>query len=155
MRSHANQQAAKPPKSYGAYLVNVELTSNQSLDEQTKDRDDWLRYFSVRNSLIVNPLYGRTNRTETARFLLKQLLLYIVSMRYGLAAILIMALEDFLSGPNSTAASKRPRSGRLRVEHDAPAGRHCPRCLRRPLRETRRDRGRNATATVRLNRSKR
>lgn len=30
-----------------------------------------------------------------------------------------MAIEDFLSGPNSTAASKRPRSGRLRVEHDA------------------------------------
>ncbi len=68
-------------------------------DFHWKDLDDWPRYFSLRNSLIVNALYGRADRTDTARFLLKQLLLYIVSMRYGLAATLIMAVEDFLTGP--------------------------------------------------------
>lgn len=69
-------------------------------DLHWKDWDDWPRYFSLRNSLIVHALYGRSNRTDTARFLLGQLLLYIASMRYGLAATLIMAVEDFLVGPD-------------------------------------------------------
>ncbi len=68
-------------------------------DFHWKDWDDWYRYFNLRNSLIVNALHGQPNRTHTARFLLKELLLYIVSMRYGLAATLIMAVEDFLTGP--------------------------------------------------------
>lgn len=68
-------------------------------DFHWKDWDDWHRYFNLRNSLIVNALHGRPNRTDSARFLLKELLLYLVSMRYGLAATLIMAVEDFLVGP--------------------------------------------------------
>ena len=68
-------------------------------DFHWKDWDDWYRYFNLRNSLIVHALHGRPNRTDTARFLLKELLLYIVSMRYGLAATLIMAVEDFMAGP--------------------------------------------------------
>ncbi len=68
-------------------------------DFHWKDWDDWCRYFSLRNSLIVNALYGEPGTISTARFLLGQLLLYIASMRYGLAATLIMAVEDFLAGP--------------------------------------------------------
>lgn len=68
-------------------------------DFHWKDWDDWPRYFSLRNSLIVNALYGPPTRTATVRFLLSQLLTYLVSMRYGLAATLIMAVEDFLTGP--------------------------------------------------------
>ncbi|MGH3772597.1 MAG: glycosyltransferase [Pseudonocardiaceae bacterium] len=68
-------------------------------DFHWKDWDDWCRYFSLRNSLIVHALYGRSNRTDTARFLLKGLLSDIVSMRYGLAATMIMAVTDFLAGP--------------------------------------------------------
>lgn len=64
-----------------------------------KDWDDWHAYFSLRNSLIVNALYGRPNRADPARFVVWELLLYLVSMRYGLAATLLMAVEDFLSGP--------------------------------------------------------
>jgi galactofuranosylgalactofuranosylrhamnosyl-N-acetylglucosaminyl-diphospho-decaprenol beta-1,5/1,6-galactofuranosyltransferase len=69
-------------------------------DFHWKDWDDWPRYFSLRNSLIVNALHSQPNRIITARFLLGQLLLYIASMRYGLAATLIMAVEDFLAGPD-------------------------------------------------------
>jgi galactofuranosylgalactofuranosylrhamnosyl-N-acetylglucosaminyl-diphospho-decaprenol beta-1,5/1,6-galactofuranosyltransferase len=68
-------------------------------DFHWKDWDDWYRYFNLRNSLIVNALHGRPHRTDTARFVVKDLLLYLVSMQYGLAATLIMAVEDFLAGP--------------------------------------------------------
>lgn len=68
-------------------------------DLHWKDWDDWHAYFSLRNSLIVNALYGRPNRADPARFVVWELLLYLVSMRYGLAATLLMAVEDFLSGP--------------------------------------------------------
>ncbi|HET9254965.1 MAG TPA: glycosyltransferase [Pseudonocardiaceae bacterium] len=68
-------------------------------DFHWKDWDDWYRYFNLRNSLIVNALHGRPGRADSARFVLKELLNYIVSMRYGLAATLITAAEDFLIGP--------------------------------------------------------
>jgi galactofuranosylgalactofuranosylrhamnosyl-N-acetylglucosaminyl-diphospho-decaprenol beta-1,5/1,6-galactofuranosyltransferase len=68
-------------------------------DFHWKDWDDWYRYFNLRNSLIVNALHGHPSRVNPARFVLRELLLYIVSMQYGLAATLIMAVEDFLSGP--------------------------------------------------------
>jgi galactofuranosylgalactofuranosylrhamnosyl-N-acetylglucosaminyl-diphospho-decaprenol beta-1,5/1,6-galactofuranosyltransferase len=69
-------------------------------DFHWKDWDDWPRYFSVRNALIVQALYGPPTTMATARFLLGELLTYLASMRYGLAATLIMAVEDFLAGPN-------------------------------------------------------
>jgi galactofuranosylgalactofuranosylrhamnosyl-N-acetylglucosaminyl-diphospho-decaprenol beta-1,5/1,6-galactofuranosyltransferase len=70
-------------------------------DFSWKDWDDWPRYFSFRNSLIVHALYGSPARMATARFLLRELLTYLASMRYGLAATLIMAVEDFLAGPDA------------------------------------------------------
>ncbi|MGH3981565.1 MAG: glycosyltransferase [Pseudonocardiaceae bacterium] len=89
-------------------------------DFHWKDWDDWPRYFSLRNSLIVNALHGQPRSTGTARFLMGQLLLYVASMRYGLAATLIMAVEDFLAGPDilhdggiESAAAVR----KLRAEH--------------------------------------
>lgn len=69
-------------------------------DFHWKDWDDWPRYFSLRNALIVQALYGPPTTMATARFLLGELLTYLASMRYGLAATLIMAVEDFLAGPS-------------------------------------------------------
>jgi galactofuranosylgalactofuranosylrhamnosyl-N-acetylglucosaminyl-diphospho-decaprenol beta-1,5/1,6-galactofuranosyltransferase len=86
-------------RSHGFPTVTLAGAGVWHADFHWKDWDDWPRYFSLRNSLIVNALYGRANRTDTARFMLKELLYYIVSMRYGLAATLIMAIEDFLAGP--------------------------------------------------------
>jgi galactofuranosylgalactofuranosylrhamnosyl-N-acetylglucosaminyl-diphospho-decaprenol beta-1,5/1,6-galactofuranosyltransferase len=65
-----------------------------------KDWDDWPRYFSLRNSLVVSALHGEFNPQRTARWLFRELATYLVSMRYGLAATLITAVEDFLTGPS-------------------------------------------------------
>jgi len=69
-------------------------------DFSWKDWDDWARYFSLRNGLIVSSLHGDFSPTGTARFLFSELLRYLTSMRYGLAATLIAAVEDFLRGPD-------------------------------------------------------
>lgn len=68
-------------------------------DFEWKDWDDWPRYFSLRNSLIVSALHSEFDVRRTAGWLFTELLHYLVSMRYGLAATLIMAVEDFLAGP--------------------------------------------------------
>ncbi|CAM3872697.1 glycosyltransferase [Kibdelosporangium persicum] len=66
-----------------------------------KDWDDWARYFSLRNSLITSALHwdGFDGKTA-AKVLAKQLAEYLVSMQYGMAATLLKALEDFLTGPS-------------------------------------------------------
>lgn len=64
-----------------------------------KDWDDWSRYFSLRNALIVSALHGDFDVGQAVAFLSAELWRYLVSMRYGLARTLIMAVEDFLRGP--------------------------------------------------------
>lgn len=86
-------------RSHGYPTVTLPGAGVWHADFHWKDWDDWPRYFSLRNSLIVNALHGQPTKIATARCLLGQLLLYIASMRYGLAATLIMAVEDFLVGP--------------------------------------------------------
>jgi galactofuranosylgalactofuranosylrhamnosyl-N-acetylglucosaminyl-diphospho-decaprenol beta-1,5/1,6-galactofuranosyltransferase len=85
-----------------------------------KDWDDWPRYFSVRNALIVSALHGEFDVARTTRFLAGELCRYLVSMRYGLALTLIVAIEDFLSGPGVlTDGGQRAVAGvrRLRAEY--------------------------------------
>ena len=72
-------------------------------DFHWKEWDDWPRYFSLRNGLIVSALYGGFDLRRNARFLADELAHYLVSMRYGLAATLIKAVEDFLAGPEMLA----------------------------------------------------
>jgi galactofuranosylgalactofuranosylrhamnosyl-N-acetylglucosaminyl-diphospho-decaprenol beta-1,5/1,6-galactofuranosyltransferase len=68
-----------------------------------KNWDDWSRYFSFRNSLITSALHSDFNRRRIVEHLAKQLTEAIVSMRYGLAALIIRAVEDFLRGPDVLA----------------------------------------------------
>jgi galactofuranosylgalactofuranosylrhamnosyl-N-acetylglucosaminyl-diphospho-decaprenol beta-1,5/1,6-galactofuranosyltransferase len=68
-----------------------------------KNWDDWSRYFSFRNSLITSALHSDFDRRRIAEHLAKQLIENLVSMRYGLAALTIRAIEDFLRGPEVLA----------------------------------------------------
>ncbi|MGY1986966.1 glycosyltransferase [Blastococcus sp. SYSU DS0669] len=68
-----------------------------------KNWDDWSRYFSFRNSLIVSALHSDFDRRRIVEHLARQLTDYLVSMRYGLAALMLRAVEDFLSGPDVLA----------------------------------------------------
>jgi galactofuranosylgalactofuranosylrhamnosyl-N-acetylglucosaminyl-diphospho-decaprenol beta-1,5/1,6-galactofuranosyltransferase len=72
-------------------------------DFSWKNWDDWSRYFSYRNSLITSALHSGFDRRSIAEHLAKQLVDALVSMRYGLAALLIRAVEDFLRGPEVLA----------------------------------------------------
>jgi galactofuranosylgalactofuranosylrhamnosyl-N-acetylglucosaminyl-diphospho-decaprenol beta-1,5/1,6-galactofuranosyltransferase len=89
-------------------------------DFSWKDWDDWPRYFSLRNSMIVSALHSDFNVTRTARILLGELFRYLGSMRYGLAATLIMAVEDFMRGPDVLAdggAESAAAIRKMRAEH--------------------------------------
>jgi galactofuranosylgalactofuranosylrhamnosyl-N-acetylglucosaminyl-diphospho-decaprenol beta-1,5/1,6-galactofuranosyltransferase len=65
-----------------------------------KNWDDWSRYFSFRNALITSALHSGFDRRRVVEYLAKQLGSYLLSMRYGLAELLIRAVEDFLRGPD-------------------------------------------------------
>lgn len=65
-----------------------------------KDFDDWARYFSTRNSLIVGALHGDVTTKSIRRQFLRQISEYLVAMQYGLAATTLRGIEDFLSGPD-------------------------------------------------------
>jgi galactofuranosylgalactofuranosylrhamnosyl-N-acetylglucosaminyl-diphospho-decaprenol beta-1,5/1,6-galactofuranosyltransferase len=69
------------------------------LDFDWKDWDDWHRYFNLRNSMITSALHSDFDQSRIAIGLLHQLVRYLVSMQYGLAATLIKAVDDFLAGP--------------------------------------------------------
>jgi galactofuranosylgalactofuranosylrhamnosyl-N-acetylglucosaminyl-diphospho-decaprenol beta-1,5/1,6-galactofuranosyltransferase len=68
-----------------------------------KNWDDWSRYFSFRNSLITSALHSDFDRRRIVEHLAQQLTEAIVSMRYGLAALIIRAVEDFLRVPDVLA----------------------------------------------------
>jgi galactofuranosylgalactofuranosylrhamnosyl-N-acetylglucosaminyl-diphospho-decaprenol beta-1,5/1,6-galactofuranosyltransferase len=70
-------------------------------DFSWKNWDDWSRYFSFRNSLIASALHSDFDRRRIVDHLARQLADYLVTMRYGLAALMIRAVEDFLRGPEA------------------------------------------------------
>ena len=64
-----------------------------------KDYDDWARYFSTRNSLIVASLHADLDPKRTARLLFDTISKHLVAMQYGLAHTVLSGIEDFLDGP--------------------------------------------------------
>jgi len=70
-------------------------------DFDWKDEDDWTRYFTLRNALIIDALHGAFNPRASARVVARWIAECLVSMRYAEAATLIRAVEDFLRGPDS------------------------------------------------------
>ena len=69
-------------------------------DFHWKDRDEFMRYFSVRNSLITHALHGNIDTKATGRWLAREITEALVSMQYGMAYTMIRGLEDFLKGPD-------------------------------------------------------
>jgi galactofuranosylgalactofuranosylrhamnosyl-N-acetylglucosaminyl-diphospho-decaprenol beta-1,5/1,6-galactofuranosyltransferase len=69
-------------------------------DFDWKDRDEFFRYFSVRNSLITHALHGTIDPKATSRWLTREITEGLVSMQYGMAYTMIRGIEDFLAGPS-------------------------------------------------------
>ncbi|GAA0936856.1 glycosyltransferase [Nonomuraea longicatena] len=64
-----------------------------------KDLDEFNRYFLLRNYTIISALHGRFTLLRLVRKLAAEFAQHLLSMRYGLAETLLMAVEDFLAGP--------------------------------------------------------
>jgi galactofuranosylgalactofuranosylrhamnosyl-N-acetylglucosaminyl-diphospho-decaprenol beta-1,5/1,6-galactofuranosyltransferase len=73
------------------------------LDFDWKDVDKWGEYFAIRNAMIVATLQPGFDPRRTARSLVARITRSLVSMRYGLAATVIKAIEDYLEGPRILA----------------------------------------------------
>ncbi|NLU83573.1 glycosyltransferase [Rhodococcus sp. HNM0569] len=69
-------------------------------DFHWKDRDDWAKYFSIRNSLIAAALHSDIEPKAMGKLLAREISQYVVSMQYGLAYTMIRGIEDFLAGPD-------------------------------------------------------
>jgi galactofuranosylgalactofuranosylrhamnosyl-N-acetylglucosaminyl-diphospho-decaprenol beta-1,5/1,6-galactofuranosyltransferase len=68
-------------------------------DFDWKDLDKWNEYFAVRNAMIVSTLHAEIDPMQTARVIISRALRYLLEMRYGLAATMLKAVDDFLKGP--------------------------------------------------------
>ncbi|MEB3371640.1 glycosyltransferase [Saccharopolyspora mangrovi] len=97
-------------------------------DFDWKDEESWVRYFTLRNALIIDALHGDFNGTASAKVFLRWAAECLVSMRYAQAEVLIAAVEDFLTGPavlHDGDASTVGRIAELRSRHPETA-RHKP-----------------------------
>jgi galactofuranosylgalactofuranosylrhamnosyl-N-acetylglucosaminyl-diphospho-decaprenol beta-1,5/1,6-galactofuranosyltransferase len=70
-------------------------------DFDWKDEDDWARYFTLRNAMMIDALHGDFRPAASAKVAGRWIAECLASMRYGEAATLVLAVEDFLRGPES------------------------------------------------------
>lgn len=70
-------------------------------DFDWKDEDDWTRYFTLRNALMIDALHGAFDPSASARVAGRWIAECLASMRYGEAATLLLAVQDFLRGPET------------------------------------------------------
>lgn len=82
-----------------------------------KDFDDWARYFSSRNSLIVGSLHADLDPKAISRILFRRIAEALVAMNYGLVHTTLQGIEDFLQGPEilhdgGARALKKARTSR-------------------------------------------
>lgn len=68
-------------------------------DFHWKDWDHWSRFFHLRNWLIIAALHTEFDPTIVVPELAKRFGQYLLSMQYGLAAMLLKAVRDFMAGP--------------------------------------------------------
>ena len=81
-----------------------------------KDFDDWARYFSTRNSLVVGSLHSQLDGKALSSMFFRQISEYIVGMQYGLAHTTLKGIEDWLSGPGHLADGGMAAMAQIRAD---------------------------------------
>lgn len=87
-------------RSRGIATVTLPGAGLWHADFDWKDHDKWNEYFAVRNAMIVATLHAELDPKQVARIVISRILRYLLEMRYGLAATLLKAVEDYLEGPD-------------------------------------------------------
>lgn len=88
-------------RSRGHATVTLPGAAVWHADFDWKDEDSWVRYFTLRNALIIDALHGNFDGSASAKAFLKWVGQCLVSMRYAQAELLILAVRDFLTGPRA------------------------------------------------------
>ncbi|MFF0489279.1 glycosyltransferase [Nocardia sp. NPDC004068] len=86
-------------REHGFVTVTLPNAAVWHADFYWKDFDDWARYFSSRNSLIVSSLHTDLDPKKISRQLFREIAEMLVAMQYGLAHTTLQGIEDFLKGP--------------------------------------------------------
>ncbi|WP_432421183.1 glycosyltransferase [Nocardia cyriacigeorgica] len=86
-------------REHGFVTVTLPNAAVWHADFYWKDFDDWARYFSTRNSLIVCAMHTDLDGKSITRQLFRNLAEHLVAMQYGLAHTTLQGIEDFLRGP--------------------------------------------------------
>ncbi|MEU4316045.1 glycosyltransferase [Nocardia sp. NPDC024068] len=87
-------------REHGFVTVTLPNAAVWHADFYWKDFDDWARYFSTRNSLIVSAMHADLDPSTVTRQLFRNITEYLVGMQYGLAHTTLQGIEDFLQGPS-------------------------------------------------------
>ncbi|RMI34240.1 glycosyltransferase [Nocardia stercoris] len=90
-------------REHGFVTVTLPNAAVWHADFYWKDFDDWARYFSSRNSLIVSSLHTDLDPKAIRRQLFREICEYLVGMQYGLAHTTLQGIEDYLKGPKALA----------------------------------------------------
>ncbi|UGT40333.1 glycosyltransferase [Nocardia yamanashiensis] len=88
-------------REHGFVTVTLPNAAVWHADFYWKDFDDWARYFSSRNSLIVSSLHHDLDPKAVTRQLFREIGEYLVGMQYGLAHTTLQGIEDYLRGPEA------------------------------------------------------
>lgn len=86
-------------REHGFVTVTLPNAAVWHADFYWKDYDDWARYFSTRNSLIVGALHADLDGKSITRDLFRNMSEQLVAMQYGLVHTTLQGIEDFLAGP--------------------------------------------------------
>ncbi|MFI1239148.1 glycosyltransferase [Nocardia salmonicida] len=88
-------------REHGFVTVTLPNAAVWHADFYWKDYDDWARYFSTRNSLIVGALHTDLDGKAITREFFRYIAEHLVGMQYGLVHTTLQGIEDFMKGPKA------------------------------------------------------
>ncbi len=88
-------------REHGFVTVTLPNAAVWHADFYWKDYDDWARYFSTRNSLIVGAMHTDLDGKKITKQLFRNIAEQLVAMQYGLVHTTLQGIEDFLDGPKT------------------------------------------------------